>query len=707
MWYSADTNTYRGVAGSISLFALPYQTTSSYSITQVIDDHHGNDYILSTHVNSNYQVDSFFATKFDGSTYARIYLNALGIPVNDTSSIDTFVSTITGMCDYTGALYLNCGHYGLMKYASGSWTHYPTTTFNYLTDNLIVDGSNKLYFLAENSNNIVRFNGSTFDSVALPAPLQNDSSGLFLYLPGPDSSLYALGDTFEYFYRLNADLSWTPLLLNNFQLHMGATGVENAASTLSGYFDRHGLYWMPCNAGSPNVVGIYDPTGFNSISGTVFSDANNNGVQDIGEPGFTISNVSESPDGFVVSPDSTGYYVIDEVDTTVSHTISTTAPLYYHISTASSYTIAPGGVLTGNNFGIAPDSAIQDMSITVCSAYPPFPGDTNIHWLCYQNNGTLTVTDTISYVFDTAYRFVSAVPSPAYVTGHTAKWAYSLTPFGLGNIAVTLVFDTAAQATDSIKSIATVGNVSSDYTPLNNVDTLVEVAVNSYDPNEKTVSPNSNIIQGEALTYTIHFQNTGTAAAQNIVVRDTLDSNLNAASFRLLGSSNPVKYSLKGAGILEFYFYDIMLPDSTTSQAGSHGFVEFMVNVTNNLSSNRGPAVNNQASIYFDYNPPVVTNVATAEFSAVAGILLPGASNSFGLQLMPNPTKDYVTVIVDASVTGGTVQLMDATGRVILNAPYEQQNIQLATAQFSSGLYFVRVIDSAGRSALGKLIIQQ
>ena len=426
----------------------------------------------------------------------------------------------------------------------------------------------------------------------------------------------------------------------------------------------------------------------------------------IGEPGFTISNVSQSPDGFVGSPDSTGYYGVVELDTTVSHTVSTTAPLYYHISTASSYTIAPGDSRCCYNFGIAPDTAIQDMAITVTSAYPPFPGDTNIHWLCYRNNGTITVADTITYAFDTAYRFVSAVPSPAYVSGNIAKWAYTLAPFGLIHIAVTLVFDTVAQATDTILSVATIDPVSSDTTPLNNIDTLSEIAVNSFDPNEKTVSPNSNVIQGEALTYTIHFQNTGTAAAQNIIVRDTLDSNLNAATFRLLGSSHPVKYTLKGAGVIEFDFQDIQLPDSGASRAGSHGFVEFSVKVKSNLTSNRGPAVNNRASIYFDYNAPVVTNVARATFSATAGILTATGTNTLGLKLMPNPAKDYVTVIADAAINNGTMQVMDATGRVILNIPYTQQNTQIITTKFSSGLYFVKLSDGNGRSALGKLVIQ-
>src|SRR5690606_38069913 len=50
----------------------------------------------------------------------------------------------------------------------------------------------------------------------------------------------------------------------------------------------------------------------------------------------------------------------------------------------------------------------------------------------------------------------------------------------------------------------------------------------------------------------------------------------------------------------------INLPDSSTNSLGSQGFVKFGLNIlptTNTLAT-----IENNASIYFDFNPPIITN---------------------------------------------------------------------------------------------------
>jgi hypothetical protein len=53
-------------------------------------------------------------------------------------------------------------------------------------------------------------------------------------------------------------------------------------------------------------------------------------------------------------------------------------------------------------------------------------------------------------------------------------------------------------------------------------------------------------------------------------------------------------------------FDNIALPDSTTNEAGSHGFVQYSVRAKAGLPN--GAQIPNTASIYFDFNLPVVTN---------------------------------------------------------------------------------------------------
>src|SRR5262249_32733309 len=106
----------------------------------------------------------------------------------------------------------------------------------------------------------------------------------------------------------------------------------------------------------------------------------------------------------------------------------------------------------------------------------------------------------------------------------------------------------------------------------------------SYDPNEKEVSPLGNIVPlfNDWLTYTIHFQNTGTASAKNIQILDTLDANLDPESFQLLSYSVPPIVQIVRNNVT-FDFVNINLPDSSNSKQGSTGYVEYRVKPYPNL----------------------------------------------------------------------------------------------------------------------------
>jgi len=58
--------------------------------------------------------------------------------------------------------------------------------------------------------------------------------------------------------------------------------------------------------------------------------------------------------------------------------------------------------------------------------------------------------------------------------------------------------------------------------------------------------------------------------------------------------------------LVEFSFKNILLPDSTTNEPLSHGFVSYKINPKIGLTENT--TIENTASIYFDFNPPIVTN---------------------------------------------------------------------------------------------------
>ncbi len=133
----------------------------------------------------------------------------------------------------------------------------------------------------------------------------------------------------------------------------------------------------------------------------------------------------------------------------------------------------------------------------------------------------------------------------------------------------------------------------------------------SYDPNDKQVNPQragDYTLFDEELIYTIRFQNTGNDVAYDVVIRDTLDDLLEPTTFRLLSTSHPdfLQSSLLADRYLSFEFKNIFLPDSTSDLEGSQGYITYRIEGREGLAEES--EIHNTASIYFDQNPPIVTN---------------------------------------------------------------------------------------------------
>jgi uncharacterized repeat protein (TIGR01451 family) len=150
-----------------------------------------------------------------------------------------------------------------------------------------------------------------------------------------------------------------------------------------------------------------------------------------------------------------------------------------------------------------------------------------------------------------------------------------------------------------------------DTFPLNNVDSVRLNVTGSFDPNDKTVLPEGKIpFFTNELDYLIRFQNTGNDTAFKVVVVDTLPPQLDVVSLKTISASHPYVVSLK-KNIITFTFDNILLPDSNVNERASHGFIRFKLKPQNGLKV--GDNINNKAAIYFDYNKPIITNIAQLE----------------------------------------------------------------------------------------------
>jgi uncharacterized repeat protein (TIGR01451 family) len=380
---------------------------------------------------------------------------------------------------------------------------------------------------------------------------------------------------------------------------------------------------------------------FGSITGSMFNDVNGNGVKDTGEPPLRGHILSIQPGNTYVASDASGRYALFFVDSSLTYTLTAGGITYWAATTGNPATVTPLSQSCSNvDFGFQAIPNIHEVSIH-CPSWNAKPGQPEPMPIWYSNNGTTIESDTITFTMDSLYTFISSTPAPLSVNGSVITWVYPpLAPRSSGHIQLMLLPDSTALLGDSLYSSLSIGP-RNDTIPANNILALHQLLSNAWDPNEKLVTPSGKIAAGTELTYTIHFQNTGNAAAANVVVKDTLDSHLDLLSFNMLGYSHPVNFSMNGQGIATFTFYNIQLPDSGSDQAGSNGYISFRIKAKNQLAPQT--VINNTAGIYFDSNPVVMTNTAS-DTIALESPLYSG-SNAIGvvtIRAVPNPSNGRV-----------------------------------------------------------------
>ncbi len=241
--------------------------------------------------------------------------------------------------------------------------------------------------------------------------------------------------------------------------------------------------------------------------------------------------------------------------------------------------------------------------------------------------------------------------------------------------------------------------------PQDDADPVVDIycgpVTASYDPNDKTGYPTGlttdhYIHANQQLQYVVRFQNTGNDTAFTVVVRDTLDNDLNLFTVTPGVASHPYTFRVYGQRVLEWTFNNILLPDSNTNEMGSHGFLTYHVEQNRNLA--HGTQIFNDADIYFDFNEPVITNQTLHTITDMPQILVDASErkeqrgNKF--RIYPNPTASATTIeFTSPSTQKGTITVRDIMGGTILNQNFNalKGNNRLPLTVGKSGIFFVSV----------------
>ena len=444
------------------------------------------------------------------------------------------------------------------------------------------------------------------------------------------------------------------------------------------------------------------------IEGTVFNDANNNGVYDAGDNGLPYQSVQVGTQWTYT--DGAGNYTIYLLPNTynISYTPSGIyAP--YSLTTPGTITVAAttvGTTYSGNNFGIFIPPGSVNLSMNIIPHTTITPGYPAWYDLQVCNIGVVPTGATVTMIYDAGLtlNYASPVQSSNNTSTHTLTWNLPvIAPGSCEYIWVDFDASTSYVIGANTFEFATANPTTGiDIDNSNNTDTVHQVVTGSWDPNNKlsvqtnTIDPNYQTISSanpnQEITYTVNFQNTGTGPAQNVVVIDGMSADLDGNSFQLMGMSHNGMVNRNG-NTVTYTFAGIGLPDYITDPVHSHGFVSFKVN------SNNGLAVAHQISdfsnIYFDFNTPVTTGNAVVTMVGPTGIN--ELTNGSQVGVYPNPVSDVATVqfTLDANAAV-TMDMMDATGRVCAQLANEtmstgSHSVRLNAKQFANGMYMVRL----------------
>lgn len=356
----------------------------------------------------------------------------------------------------------------------------------------------------------------------------------------------------------------------------------------------------------------------NQIKGKVFVDNNSNGVKDSNEPYFNRGIVVSQKNGSTISSalDTSGSFLnlVDSGTYTTSLTLE--GKQYYTINPVNRQSVfTTFNIKDSFAFALVPVPNKKDLEISLQALNTLRSGLDAQYRISYSNTGTVQIANaSITFVKPSSVNFVSANPAPASVNADTITWNVgNMDPLTASSITLVLRAGNppAVNIGDVMVFAANISPDTSDETPADNTDTIHQTVKGPFDPNDKIENNNGsfyvNQLQAnQPLTYTIRFQNTGTDTAFNVVIKDTLSDQLDINSLELVCASHPGQLSIKDGKYCTWTFSDIHLPDSTTNEPASHGYISYRIKPKNTLQA--GDVINNSASIYFDFNYPVLTN---------------------------------------------------------------------------------------------------
>ena len=617
-------------------------------------------------------------------------LNAFGTNFQDTLAYDTVLEydiTTTGIsCDIGGSIEVN------MLNGSGDFSY---------SLNGVVGMSNVMTNINSISNYVEVTDNVSGCIVGIPVqltpPFNLDVTGTNASCGMSDGTATA---------TVNNATSTYSYVWSNGEMGATITGLAPGGYSVTATDDDNG-----CST-HENIYIEEDPVCFVVISGYVIDDTDDldcSSAMAADSVGLQLISLDDSQFTFT---DLDGYYSFQTTPGT--HTVK-----YESQSILYNTLCADPVMLTVDNFGdtlmhhfYVEKNDVIDIRLNIIKNAIR-PGFNHTIFADIFNAGNPVLDGQLIFTHDVNQNFISANPAPTSYdpVSRIIMWDM-ITMEQTSSAFYTMNFTT--DATVPIGTQITMGGIINptvgDINPDNNALSCTAIVTGSYDPNDKAVThdgivwefnpdPNSEIISPgstENLSYLIRFQNTGTDTAFTVVIEDELDPAFDVRNMTPGSASHDYTLDVRDGNVLVFTFDNILLPDSTTNEPASHGFVLFDIDIPT-IDQPYGESILNDAAIFFDFNLPIITNEVNVIFQDWLGTA--DLASSYNVELKPNPTNE-ITVLsfdLDESATT-TIELLDITGKNVLTIQQNQslqsgnQDISIDMSDLVNGTYLVKIV---------------
>ncbi|HQW99554.1 MAG TPA: T9SS type A sorting domain-containing protein [Flavobacteriales bacterium] len=446
------------------------------------------------------------------------------------------------------------------------------------------------------------------------------------------------------------------------------------------------------------------------VSGSIFLDHDQDCAQDPGDSGLGFRLVEFLPGPYYALANPSGNYGCYLANGSYTMNVSGTgSDLYPVCPPVQPIPVTVGGV---NQIVNVADSSLIPLDLEAeLYANAARPGFVQNLWaLVEKPSGVASGLVDATLTFDPQMGFIDATPPPTSVSGNVVSWIGlpAVPDFGRINLHIQLQVPADVLLIGQPFSHSfSISQPIAEIDLANNTTTRWGTITGSYDPNDKTARTSSGSSESayllgtdEWIDYTIRFQNTGTDTAFTVVVRDVLPAELDMGTFEQGLGSHPFTVSFMPGRKVEWHFDNILLPDSGTNEAASHGVITFRIRPVNTLLP--GTEINNIAGIYFDFNPPVITepSMLVAEFSTGVGHISTGAGRQ--LEVYPNPSSDHLRIISDGAMD--VITILAADGREVMRRSMRSSNGTIDISWLSSGTYVLFAVIADGTVVQNKFV---